>query len=80
MIVEKFMTWAESAPADRRAAAAGALSRAYHSNELDDNQCEAIESALTVLLEDQLGLALKQDFAVGERLLVDAQRDPRVSA
>lgn len=67
MIVEKFLSWIETAPVDRRAEATSALARAYLYSSLEESEKSAAETALTVLLDDPapvvreaLAQALKQ--------------------
>ncbi|WP_319568300.1 DUF2336 domain-containing protein [Cohaesibacter marisflavi] len=67
MIVEKFLSWIETAPVDRRAEATSALARAYLYSPLDEAEKTAAETALTILLDDPapivreaLAQALKQ--------------------
>ncbi|SFO80653.1 Uncharacterized conserved protein, DUF2336 family [Cohaesibacter marisflavi] len=67
MIVEKFLSWIETAPVDRRAEATSALARAYLYSPLDEAEKAAAETALTILLDDPapivreaLAQALKQ--------------------
>ncbi|MEO0498262.1 MAG: DUF2336 domain-containing protein [Pseudomonadota bacterium] len=62
MIIRRFLTWIEAAPADQRADAANALARAYLESELTPEDREIADAALTLLLDDpspdvRLGLA-----------------------
>lgn len=52
MIVERFLTWAESAPAHLRARAGAALARAYLSDRFEGDERNDAEAALTVLVDD----------------------------
>jgi len=52
MIVHQFLQWVETAPPDRRPEAAFALGRAYLANEHDEDVKNAMEAALTVLLDN----------------------------
>ncbi len=52
MDVGEFLRWIETAPAGRRAEAAHALARDYLYGEPDDETRNAMEAALTVLLDD----------------------------
>lgn len=62
MIIRRFLTWIEAAPAEQRADAANALARAYLESELTPEDREIADAALTLLLDDpspevRLGLA-----------------------
>jgi len=66
MIVRKFMQWAQTAPASQRADGASALARAYLYADLDAEQRNEAEQALTGLLDDPSPLvrrALAENFA-----------------
>jgi uncharacterized protein (DUF2336 family) len=52
MDMAEFLEWAETAPADRRAAAAHALARAFLTAAVDEDTRHAMEATLTVLLDD----------------------------
>ena len=52
MIVGEFLQWMETAPPAKRAEAVRSLSRSYLEPDLDDETRSAIESALTVALDD----------------------------
>src|SRR5579871_1172818 len=52
MDMGEFLTWAETAPADRRADAAHALARAFLHSGVDEETRSAMEAVLTVLLDD----------------------------
>ena len=52
MIVAKFLSWIETAPVARRAEATSALARAYLYSEMDQDERNAAETALTILLDD----------------------------
>ena len=52
MIVQRFLTWIETAPAGRRAEATHALARAYLYSDVDEETRYAMEAAMTVLLDD----------------------------
>jgi uncharacterized protein (DUF2336 family) len=52
MVVERFMTWLASAPAQARADAADAMTRAWLVPDLADEQRDALDHLLIVLLDD----------------------------
>ncbi len=52
MIVAKFLSWIETAPVERRAEATSALARAYLFSDMAEEEKEAAETALTLLLDD----------------------------
>lgn len=52
MIVERFLTWIETASPESRPKAARALARAYLAGRLEGADAEAAEAALTLLLDD----------------------------
>uniref|UniRef100_UPI003BA90940 DUF2336 domain-containing protein n=1 Tax=Stappia sp. TaxID=1870903 RepID=UPI003BA90940 len=52
MIVEQFLRWMADAPDDRRAEATSALARAYLYSDLSEDEREAADAALTLLLDD----------------------------
>lgn len=52
MIVEQFLRWMADAPDDRRAEATSALARAYLFSDLSEDEREAADAALTLLLDD----------------------------
>jgi uncharacterized protein (DUF2336 family) len=52
MIVRQFLHWIETAPASRRAEAAGALARAYLASDVEPDVLDEMEAAMTVLLDD----------------------------
>jgi uncharacterized protein (DUF2336 family) len=52
MNMVEFLQWTETAPADLRASAAHALARAFLSADVDEETWNAMEAALTVLLDD----------------------------
>ncbi len=52
MIVRDFLIWMETAPAERRAEATHALCRAYLYADVDEETRNAMEAALTLLLDD----------------------------
>lgn len=52
MIVERFLQWVQTAPAARRAEAAHALARAYLYSPLSAAERDAVDAAMTMLLDD----------------------------
>ena len=52
MIIEKLVSWMDTAPAEKRAKAAGALVRAWQVAELTAEQRESAEAAMTCMLDD----------------------------
>lgn len=52
MLVERFLGWVETAPADRRANAVRALARAYLQSQFEGADQDAAEAALTCILDD----------------------------
>ncbi len=52
MLVREFLEWIDRAPAGRRAEAAHALARAYLHSKVDAEMHDAMEAAMTVLLDD----------------------------
>src|SRR6516165_7119020 len=52
MDMAEFLKWAETAPADLRASATHALARAFLDADVDEETRNAMEAALTVLLDD----------------------------
>lgn len=52
MIVERFLQWARTASARRRASAAHALARAYLRSDLGQDERDQVEAAMTALLDD----------------------------
>lgn len=52
MIVERFLEWMPTAGAADRAAAAGALARAYLASQLTPEERDGMETAMTLLLDD----------------------------
>ncbi len=63
MIVHRFLDWVGTAPAPQRAEAAAALARAWLYSTMSEEEREAAEAALTLLLDDpapQVRLALAQ--------------------
>ncbi len=66
MIVQRFLTWVQTAPVGARAEATSALARAYLYNDLADRDRADAESALTAMLDDRSPLvrrALAEAFA-----------------
>jgi uncharacterized protein (DUF2336 family) len=66
MIVHRFLAWMETAPAAARAAATGALARAFLYSPMDETERSDAEAALTVLLDDpsaQVRMALAEALA-----------------
>ena len=66
MIVQRFLTWVQTAPAGARAEATSALARAYLYSDLDDRDRADAETALTSMLDDPSPLvrrALAEAFA-----------------
>ena len=52
MIVRRYLTWMQSAPAEARAAATGALARAYLFSGMESQERAEAEKALTLVLDD----------------------------
>jgi uncharacterized protein (DUF2336 family) len=52
MIVDQFLTWIQTAPADGRCRATAALARSYLVSDLDAADRAGVEATLTVLLDD----------------------------
>jgi uncharacterized protein (DUF2336 family) len=52
MIVHHFLRWLETAPANRRAEAAGALARAFLFSDVHPEERRGMEQAMTLLLDD----------------------------
>lgn len=52
MIVRRFLHWIDTAPQGRRAEAAHALARAYLHSDVDAETLDAMEAAITLLLDD----------------------------
>jgi uncharacterized protein (DUF2336 family) len=52
-VVTRFLTWSRGAPVAGRVGAARALARAYLTSELSPEEREQVETAMTVLLDDQ---------------------------
>ncbi len=66
MIVQRFLTWVQTAPVGARAEATSALARAYLYSDLADRDRADAESALTAMLDDPSPLvrrALAEAFA-----------------
>lgn len=53
MIVQEFLRWVRTAPDHRRAEAASALARAWLYSEMSEDDRQAAEAAMTILLDDQ---------------------------
>ncbi|MCT8267267.1 DUF2336 domain-containing protein [Afifella sp. JA880] len=69
MIVERFLTWIESAAPRRRVEAASALARAFLTSELSPEEHDGLEAAMTILLDDPnrlVRLALAEQLADSE--------------
>lgn len=65
MIVERFLEWIDSAPVSQRVEATDALAKAYLLSEMEAEEKEAAEAAMTLLLEDPsptVRLALAEAF------------------
>lgn len=84
-IIERFLNWADGAPALLRADAARSLARAFLLSPLDPAERDEVEAALTVLLDDpamDVRLALADVLAPSELaphhiiLTLAADRDP----
>jgi len=66
MVIEYFLDWVQSAGLSKRIDAASALVRAYLREDIDPSEREAVEAAITVLLEDPApGVRLALAEAVG---------------
>ena len=52
MIVQQFLRWMTDAPTERRADATSALARAYLYSDLSDDDRDAAEAAMMILLDD----------------------------
>ena len=66
MIVARFLEWAETVPASRRADGVSALARTYLYTQMEPDEKQATEDALTALLDDPSPLvrrALAESFA-----------------
>ncbi len=66
MIVARFLEWAETVPASRRADGVSALARTYLYTHMEPDEKQATEDALTALLDDPSPLvrrALAESFA-----------------
>jgi uncharacterized protein (DUF2336 family) len=74
-IVERFLNWARRAPAERREEAARALARSYLVSPLSPEEREALEAAMTVLLDDG---AVAVRLALAAELAKDEQAPPHV--
>lgn len=69
MIIHRFLTWIEAAPAAERAEAANALVRAFLQSELTREDHEVADAALTLLLDDpspEVRMALAEVLAHAE--------------
>lgn len=69
-IVERFLTWARTAPLARRQEAAHALARAFLHSPMTDEERTEVEATLTVLLDDsamEVRLALADALARSEK-------------
>lgn len=53
MIIERLVGWMETAATEDRARAADTLVRAWHKSQLDEEQREAAEAAMTCILDDE---------------------------
>jgi uncharacterized protein (DUF2336 family) len=73
MIIKRFLLWSRTAPPAQRAAAIGALCRAYVDGELELNDRFEAETAMTAMLDDASPLVRR---AVAEAL-ADAVEAPR---
>jgi uncharacterized protein (DUF2336 family) len=73
MIIKRFLLWSRTAPPAQRAAAIGALCRAYVDGELELNDRFEAETAMTAMLDDASPLVRR---AVAEAL-ADAAEAPR---
>lgn len=70
MIVRQFLHWVRTAPAGERAEATGALARAYLYSDLSNEDRDAAEGAMIMLLDDPSPLvraALAQALAASEQ-------------
>jgi len=68
-IIERFLNWADGAPALARADAARSLARAFLLSPLAPAERDEVEAALTVLLDDpavEVRLALAEVLAASE--------------
>jgi len=52
MIIERFLDWVETAPAERKAEAIGLLARAWLYSDLTPGEADAAEAAMTLMLDD----------------------------
>ncbi len=77
MIVHHFLKWIDTAKVAERAAAAGALARAYVQSELPFEDRCAAEAALTLLLDDP---SPKVRLAMAESLSLSHQAPPQIVA
>ena len=66
LIIEKLVSWMDTAPADKRARAASALVRAWQVADLSEEQRESAEAAMTCMLDDpdeEVRLSLSEALA-----------------
>lgn len=70
MIVTRFLNWVETAPAERRAEAIALLARAWLYSDMEPHEAEAVETAMTVMLDDP---SIRVRRALADAL----SRDPR---
>ena len=77
MVVSHFLKWANTAKVTERAAAAGALSRAYAQHEMPFEDRCAAEAAMTLLLDDPSSKVRK---AMAEALALSRHAPPQVIA
>ena len=69
MIVERFLEWIDTASVSNRVQATNALSRAFLLSDLEDEERETAEAAMTLLLEDpspEVRFAMAEVLAQGK--------------
>ena len=76
MIVRRFLLWARTAPAEARAAGAGALAGAYLRSEMSEDDRHEAETALIALVDDPSPLVRR---AIAEEM-APSMRTPRTLA
>lgn len=73
MIVRRYLAWMRTAPAEARAAATGALARAYLFSGMDPHERSEAEKALTLVLDDS-AVMVRQALAEALAHAADAPR------
>ena len=70
MIIERFLTWFDTAPQAEKAAATSALARAYLLSPMEEEEAGLAEAAMTVVLDDdcaEVRMALADALADSEQ-------------